>query len=217
MVEKVYDPLIHLVRNALDHGIESPEKRKQSGKPSQGQLTLKASHDSGQIVIEVMDDGQGIDPQMLREAAEQSGRLDSGEILSEEQLFQLVFEPGFSTHREADHLSGRGVGMDVVKGAVEGLRGSVALYSEQGVGTRVTLRLPLTVAIIDGFLVDVCGSSYVIPLSMVDECIELEEQDRQSQLENQYFNLRGSWCPTWIWGSFSRCLAIRERRGSATW
>ncbi|MCP3973903.1 MAG: chemotaxis protein CheA, partial [bacterium] len=177
VVEKINDPLTHLIRNALDHGVESPEERTGQGKPAMGTVSLNAFHDSGRIVIQIKDDGAGLDPERIRAKAEAKGLIRPDQTLSREETFRLIFEPGLSTKEQADNLSGRGVGMDVVRRNIEALRGSVELDSEPGIGTRVTINLPLTLAIIDGFLVG-CGSEqYVIPLAQVVECIAIDENE----------------------------------------
>ncbi len=195
VVEKINDPLTHLIRNALDHGIESPEERTGQGKPAMGTVSLNAFHDSGRIVIQIKDDGAGLDPERIRAKAEAKGLIRPDQTLSREETFRLIFEPGLSTKEQADNLSGRGVGMDVVRRNIEALRGSVELDSEPGIGTRVTINLPLTLAIIDGFLVG-CGSEqYVIPLAQVVECIAIDENEGVQRQDHDYINLRGEVLP----------------------
>jgi two-component system chemotaxis sensor kinase CheA len=193
VVEKINDPLTHLVRNSLDHGIEPPEERLAAGKPAKGTLTLNAYHDSGHIVLEVADDGAGLDVEKIQAKAEAIGLVTPDQVLSQRELLQLIFEPGLSTKKEASNLSGRGVGMDVVKRNIESLRGAIELESERGKGTRVTIRLPLTLAIIDGFLVGIEKESYIIPLSMVQECVEFGAEQLQHQ--GNYVNFRGEVMP----------------------
>ncbi|MFM4824424.1 chemotaxis protein CheW [Aeromonas bivalvium] len=195
VVEKIGDPLMHLVRNAMDHGIESAERRRLAGKPSQGTLTLNAFHDSGSIVLEIRDDGAGLDRERILKKALERDILSPGQQLSDQEIYQLIFEPGFSTAEEVTKLSGRGVGMDVVKRNIQALRGSVELHSEAGKGTLVRIRLPLTLAIIDGFLVRVGSAHYVIPLDMVIECVELTELALQDTQGRDYINLRGEVLP----------------------
>jgi two-component system chemotaxis sensor kinase CheA len=173
VVERIGDPLMHLVRNALDHGIELPEDRLAAGKPATAKVSLNAFHDSGSIVIEVTDDGRGLDRDRILRKAMERGLVEAGASLTDAEVMNLVFEAGFSTAEQVTDLSGRGVGMDVVRRNIEALRGSVSLSSRIGEGTRVTIRLPLTLAIIDGFLVDVAGGSYVLPLDLVRECVDL--------------------------------------------
>ncbi|MBK6684441.1 MAG: chemotaxis protein CheA [Deltaproteobacteria bacterium] len=190
VVEKLGDPLMHLVRNAMDHGIESSERRLAAGKPVRGTVGLNAFHESGNIVIEVKDDGGGLDRDRIMKKAIDRGLIEAHESLSDEQIFRLIFEPGFSTAAEVTNISGRGVGMDVVKRNVEAMRGSVHVRSQPGQGTTVSVRLPLTLAIIDGFLVGVGPTSYVVPLETVEECVELK-----SEGEAHYTNLRGEVLP----------------------
>lgn len=195
VVEKIGDPLMHLVRNAIDHGVESVEQRQAAGKPEAGQVQLNAYHDSGSIVIEVRDDGSGIDEIKLMDKAIAKGLAQGNQQLSRSEILRLIFEPGLSTAAEVTSLSGRGVGMDVVKKNIEALRGTVDVESELGKGSCIRIRLPLTLAIIDGFLVQVGESSYVLPLDMVHECIEMTAVDQNHDHEGQYINLRGEVLP----------------------
>lgn len=194
VVEKIGDPLMHLVRNAMDHGLESAEERGMTDKPKHGTLSLNAFHDAGNIVIEVSDDGRGLSKDKILAKALEKGMLESGQNLTEREIYSLILEPGFSTAEQVTNLSGRGVGMDVVKKNIEALRGSIDIDSKPGEGTTVSIRLPLTLAIIDGFLVGVGESSYVIPLDVVVECIELDDADRNYG-EQGYINLRGEVLP----------------------
>lgn len=195
VIEKINDPLMHLVRNAADHGIERPEVRAAAGKPPKGTIRLNAYHDAGSIVIEVSDDGKGLNRSRITEKALKAGLISQGQALSERELCGLIFEPGFSTAEEVTKLSGRGVGMDVVRRNIEALRGTVEVDSREGAGTTVRIRLPLTLAIIAGFMVGVDGSFYVIPLDMVVECVELSDSDRQAANRRRYMNLRGEVLP----------------------
>ena len=176
MLELLGDPLIHLVRNAADHGIETPEERKAAGKPEEGVITLSAFHRSGRIVSELSDDGAGIDTDRVRSKAIERGLIGSDSQLSKEQLQMLVFEPGFSTSEIVSDLSGRGVGMDVVKRNVEKLNGTVALASEKGHGSTVSIELPLTLAILEGLLVRVGDRTLVLPLLSVIETVPLSNE-----------------------------------------
>lgn len=173
MVDKLADPLTHLVRNAIDHGIEDVQQRRAAGKPEQGHVWLNAYHESGSVVIEVADDGGGLDPQRILAKAVQRGIISSDAMLSEQDIYRLIFAAGFSTAERVSNLSGRGVGLDVVQKNIEALRGTVEIDSEVGLGSTFRLRLPLTLAIIDGFLVEVGSSTFVIPLETVVECMEL--------------------------------------------
>ncbi len=186
VVEKIGDPLTHLVRNAIDHGIDSPELRAQRGKPTQGTVTLNAFHDSGSIVIEVSDDGGGLNRERIMAKALERGLVEAGKVLTDGEIYSLIFEPGFSTAEQVTNLSGRGVGMDVVKRNIVALRGSVNIASTPGEGTTVTVRLPLTLAIINGFQVGVGKSVFVVPLDMVDECVEFNAEPG-----HDYTDLRG--------------------------
>ena len=204
VVEKLADPLTHLVRNAIDHGIEPAELRAQRGKPARGTVRLNAYHDSGSIVIEVGDDGGGLKRDRILAKATERGLVEPGRTLNDGEIYSLIFEPGFSTAEQVTNLSGRGVGMDVVKRNITALRGSVDIKSEEGVGTTVTVRLPLTLAIIDGFLVGVDKSVFVIPLDMVEECVEFSAEPGRD-----YTNLRGEVLP------FIRLRALFELEGAA--
>lgn len=190
VVEKIGDPLTHLVRNSMDHGIESAELRAQRGKPAQGTLTLNAYHDSGSIVISVQDDGGGLKRERILAKAIEHGLVEPGHHLSDAEVYALIFEPGFSTAEKVSNLSGRGVGLDVVKRNITALRGTVSIDSSEGVGTTVTVRLPLTLAIIDGFLVEVGKSVFVIPLDMIEECVAYSAEPG-----HDYTNLRGQVLP----------------------
>jgi len=195
VVEQIGAPLTHPVRNAIDHGIEARAVRLARGKAAQGVVRLNAYHDSGSIVIEVSDDGGGLSLEKIRSKAVERGIIKATDVLSEREIFNLVFEPGFSTADTVTNLSGRGVGMDVVRRSIEALRGSVDIDSTEGVGTTIRVRLPLTLAIIDGFLVGVGGSSYVVPLDAVLECMELAPDDARASAERSYFDLRGEVLP----------------------
>jgi len=193
VVEKINDPLMHLVRNAIDHGIEAPALRQAKGKPVQARVALNAYHESGSIIIEVADDGGGLNREKILNKAVERGIVSSGQNLSDHEIHNLIFEPGFSTAEQVTNISGRGVGMDVVRRNIEALRGSIELDSQEGLGTTVRIRLPLTLAIIDGFLIEVGGSSFVVPLDMVVECLELTAADRGGRRD--YLNLRGEVLP----------------------
>ncbi len=190
VIEKIGDPLMHLVRNSMDHGIEPAEVRAARGKPVQGTLKLNAFHDSGAIVITVQDDGGGLKRDKILAKAIERGLVDAGHHMSDSEVYALIFEPGFSTAEKVTNLSGRGVGLDVVKRNITALRGTVGLSSEEGVGTTVTVRLPLTLAIIDGFLVGVDKAVYAIPLDMIEECIAFSAEPG-----HDYTNLRGQVLP----------------------
>jgi two-component system chemotaxis sensor kinase CheA len=177
MVEKIADPLMHLVRNSLDHGLEPPQERMAAGKPRTGHLTLSAQHETGAILIRIEDDGRGINHERVLQRAWNRGLIEQGVVPPADQINMLIFEPGFSTAEQVTNLSGRGVGMDVVRRNIEALRGSIRLNNSPGVGLQVDIRLPLTLAIIDGFLVGVGKSKFVLPLESVVEVIEAGKQD----------------------------------------
>lgn len=191
VVEKIGDPLMHLVRNSLDHGIEATALRLERGKPACGRVSLNAYHDSGSIVIEVADDGGGLSAEKITAKALERGIIQPGEVLSEAEIVNLIFEPGFSTVDKVSNLSGRGVGMDVVRRNIQALRGAVDVRSVEGEGATFSIRLPLTLAIIDGFLVGVDKAAYVIPLDTVVECIELKNLPS----DRNFMNLRGEALP----------------------
>ena len=176
MLELLGDPLTHLVRNAADHGVESIEAREAAGKPAEGTIALKAFHRSGRIVIEISDDGAGIDVARVRSKAIERGLIGPDSQMSDDQFRMLIFEPGFSTREEISDLSGRGVGMDVVKRNVQQLNGSVSLTSEKGSGSTVTIELPLTLAILEGLLVRVGNRTLVLPLLAVIETVPLRDE-----------------------------------------
>ncbi len=190
VVEQIADPLTHLVRNAIDHGIESAELRAERGKPSGGTIKLNAFHDSGSIVIEVSDDGGGLKRDRILAKAQERGLVESGRTLTDSEIYALVFEPGFSTAEAVTNLSGRGVGMDVVKRNITALRGTVNIRSTEGVGTTISVRLPLTLAIINGFQVAVGNSIFVLPLESVEECIEFSTANG-----HHFTSLRGGVLP----------------------
>jgi len=200
VVEKIGDPLMHLLRNAIDHGIEAPELRLARGKPARGTVRLSACHEPGGIVIEVTDDGAGLDKERILAKAIERGLVPATQALSEQEMIELIFLPGFSTTETVSSISGRGVGMDVVRSSIQALRGSVQVQTEAGQGSRFTLRLPLTMAIIDGFLVSLGKTYYVIALDMVFECLELPEHSASTD----YLDLRGHALPL---------LLLRQRFG----
>lgn len=195
VVEKIGDPLTHLIRNSIDHGIEDAATRVQRGKPACGTVKLNAYHESGSIVIEVADDGGGLNRAKILAKAIEKGLVEPGQELSDQDVYQLIFAAGFSTADKLSNISGRGVGMDVVRRNIEALRGSIDIESEHLQGTMMRIRLPLTLAIIDGFLVGVGDYSYVIPLTMVVECIDLDDDTRAAIKQSSYINLRGEVLP----------------------
>ena len=199
VIERLGDPLVHLLRNSIDHGIEQPEARRAAGKPEQGRISLAAAHSGGEVVITVADDGAGLDPAAIRAKAEARGLVAPGQELSLKELHHLIFLPGFSTAASVTNISGRGVGMDVVKRAIDALRGGVDIDSAPGQGTVISVRLPLTLAIIDGLQVQVGPEYYVVPLALVEECVELPRLETGEA--RRLVNMRGEIVP---------CLRLRE-------
>jgi len=177
VIEKISDPLKHMIRNAIDHGIEVPEEREAAGKAAAGLVTLRAYHQEGNVFIEVLDDGRGVNLAKVRSRAVERGLLKEDEEASRERLLSYLFHPGFSTADRVDDLSGRGVGMDVVKTNIEELRGTVELKSEEGKGTTIRIKLPLTLAIIDGMLVSIGRNIYIIPLLSIVESMQPKQED----------------------------------------
>lgn len=193
MIEKLTDPLMHIVRNAIDHGIEDAASRLAQGKPARGLLRLKAYHDTGAIVVDISDDGRGLNKAAILAKALERGLLPDGRQLSDQEIYKLIFLPGFSTAEQVSDLSGRGVGMDVVRRNIDALRGEIEILSSAGQGSTLRIRLPLTLAIIDGFHVEVGGSSLVLPLDMMAECMDMP-CERISRETRQIW-LRDSWIP----------------------
>lgn len=191
VVERLSDPLLHLVRNAMDHGVETSAERLRSNKTNPAKVTLNAYHDSGNVVIEISDDGRGLNKQKIVSKAIANELIPAEHTLNDQEIYQLIFEPGFSTADSVTNLSGRGVGMDVVKRTINSLRGTIDVHSEAGSGSKFILRLPLTLAIIDGFLVSGGDQNYVIPLDNVVECLEFEADD----LSGDVLQLRGKPLP----------------------
>jgi two-component system chemotaxis sensor kinase CheA len=195
VIERLNDPLVHLIRNSIDHGLEDPAGRVASGKSAMGRVTLSARHAGAEVLVEIADDGRGLDRARIRARAEENGLVAPGAKLTDSELFQFIFHPGFSTAKVVTNLSGRGVGMDVVKRAIEALRGNIDVTSTPGQGSRIILRLPLTLAIIDGLLVRVGRGRYVIPLSAVEECVELSMEDDARSRGRSFLNIRGDLVP----------------------
>lgn len=195
MAEKISDPLVHLIRNAIDHGIEPSEHRLAQGKPSQGTISLTASYDSGYIIIELKDDGRGLNKDRIINSAIELGHIKSSKGMTDSDIYQLILMPGLSTSDNVSSLSGRGVGMDVVRRNIEELRGSIEIDSTLGKGSCITIRLPLTLAIIDGFLIGIDNSRYILPLDSVVECVELSGNDYHIEHDNNYMDLRGEILP----------------------
>ena len=201
LLEAIRDPLTHLIRNSVDHGIEKAEVRKQRGKPEEGKIVISAFHESGQVSIEIKDDGNGIDPQKIIAKALQKGILTPDQIksMSAKQILQIIFMPGFSTAEQVTNISGRGVGMDVVKSNVEKIGGSVDIYSEVGSGSTFKLKIPLTLAIVPALVVKDKGETFAIPQMSLVELVRFETSDENLKLEklhgSEFFRLRGELIP----------------------
>jgi two-component system chemotaxis sensor kinase CheA len=196
IVEELADPLMHMVRNALDHGVETADERQAKGKNPVARVLLKAQHLAGQVVIEVADDGRGLDREQIVAKATQKGLISSGDVLSDSEVYNLIFLPGFTTAAHLTNVSGRGVGMDVVRSHIEKLRGRIEIRSERGVGTTFLLKLPLTLAIIDGLVVGVGGERYIAPLFAVREMFRPDRDTLWTvQQHNEMALVRGTLLP----------------------
>ncbi len=195
VIDRLGDPLVHLIRNSIDHGIEMPEQRKAAGKSEKGTVLISAVHRESHVVITIKDDGAGLDAEAIRSKAIERGVLTEDSTASDQELYNLIFDAGFSTAKVVSNVSGRGVGMDVVKRSIEELRGTVSIDSSPGEGSTVTIELPLTLAIIEGLLVQVEHEKYVIPLSQVDECIELTAEEVKNSNGNKLIEVRGELVP----------------------
>ncbi|CAN5371639.1 chemotaxis protein CheA [soil metagenome] len=195
VIERLADPMVHLIRNACDHGLEPPAERVAAGKPVAGQVKLSATQVGGEVIITIRDDGRGIDRARVRAKAEAQGLIRPGQALSDQELLHMIFHPGFSTAAQVTNLSGRGVGMDVVKRTIETLRGGIDVTSVEGAGSTVVLRIPLTLAIIDGLLIRVGTGRYVIPLAAVEECIELSLEEDLRSRSRSFVTLRDRLVP----------------------
>lgn len=199
MIESLTDPLLHILRNSIDHGIENPQQRREASKPEEGTIWLKAYYSGANVVIEIVDDGAGIDPEKVYDTAVEKGIISGHEDLSESEILNLVFQSGFSTNEEVTEVSGRGVGMDVVMRNIQSIRGMVNISSEKGKGTTLTITLPLVLSIIDGLLVKINNTQYVIPLSLIDRIFPVRDADVEKSFNNlislggeqmSFFNLR---------------------------
>ena len=204
VIEKLNDPLIHLIRNSIDHGIESPAVREQKGKPKAGTIRLTAEHAGAHVLIAIIDDGAGIDAEAIRRKAIEKNIISADDNLTEKELYALIFAPGFSMAKTITNVSGRGVGMDIVKKGIDGLNGSITITSNINVGTTITLKLPLTMAIIDGLLVRIAESFFVLPLSSIEECVELTREDVAQSFGRNIVHIRGEVVPY---------IPLRERFG----
>jgi len=195
VVEKISDPIMHMLRNSIDHGIEMPDDRESAGKPRNGKVTLSTYPDAGTIVIEIRDDGKGLPKDKILDKAITNGLINEDHTMSDKEIYNLIFAAGLSTAEKVSDISGRGVGMDVVKRNIESLRGTVEIDSTPGNGSLFTIRLPLTLAIIDGFLIQSGNTKYIIPLEMIQECIELDSFYKKQMDGNEFINLRDSILP----------------------
>jgi len=195
VIDSLSEPLVHIVRNSVDHGIEPLETRREAGKPDTATVTMAAVQSGGEVLVSVSDDGGGLKTERIRERAVERGLISEDDDLSESQLNQLIFAPGFSTAQTLSSVSGRGVGMDAVRSVIADLGGSVEVASTRGVGTAITLRLPLTLAIIEGLLVRLSGQSFVIPLASVDECVELTDEEARRQGGRSILQIRDELVP----------------------
>jgi two-component system chemotaxis sensor kinase CheA len=194
VIEQLSDPLTHLVRNAVDHGIEPPDQRVASGKPREGTITLSASHRSGRVVLEIADDGRGIDRARVRARCMERGLVAKDAILTDEEIDNFIFLPGFSTAEKISNISGRGVGMDVVKRNIQGLGGRIHLSSTPGRGSRITLSLPLTLAVLDGMIVTAGGERYIVPLTNILESVRPRPGDiSRLSADHEVLAIRGEY------------------------
>ena len=209
VIDRLADPLVHLIRNSIDHGIELPDLRVANGKEATGIIRLSASHRGTSVVISISDDGKGLDADAIRRKAVENGLIQADDELTESQVNALVFAPGFSTASKVTSVSGRGVGMDVVKREIDALRGTIRTTSKKGVGTTIDLSLPLTLAIIEGLLIDVADERFVVPLSMVEECLELTKERYALSPDRNVIQVRGEPVP------FVRLREVLKIRGVA--
>lgn len=195
VIDRLGDPLVHLIRNSIDHGIEQPDVRAENGKSSRGTIKLVAAHRGAHVVITIEDDGKGLDTEVIRRKGIDKGLISADADLTDQEIFGLIFEPGFSTAEKVTNVSGRGVGMDVVRREIDALRGSIQVRSNKGQGTVIDLSLPLTLAIIEGLLVEVGEEKFVIPLSLVEECLELTEDRYALSSDRHVIQVRGEAVP----------------------
>jgi len=207
LIEKITDPLTHLVRNSLDHGIETPDKRRLAGKPERGTVLLRAFHQGGNVVIEVSDDGAGLDRQRILSKARERG-LPAADSMTDQEVWQLIFEPGFSTAEVVTDVSGRGVGMDVVKRNIHALGGGIDIQSAPNGGTRMSIRVPLTLAILDGLSVAVGEQIYIVPLTFISECFQPRSGDIKSVAGRSHL--------VQVRGDYLSVVALHEYFGTAS-
>lgn len=195
VIERLNDPLVHIIRNSVDHGIESPDCRVAAGKPRHGTVYLTAEHSGDSVIISIKDDGAGLDTEAIRTKAIERKLITETAELNDRELFALIFAPGFSTAQKITGISGRGVGMDVVKQSIEALRGFIEITSQKGKGTKITIKLPLTLAIIESLMVKIGEEFFVMPLSLVEECVELTLADIEMAHGRNMANVRGVLIP----------------------
>jgi len=197
IIDEIGDPLVHILRNAADHGIESPEERKKAGKDPAGTVKMSAFHEGNNVIIQIQDDGKGIDAEFIKQKALSKGVIsqEEAEMLSDQETINLIFASGFSTSEEVSDVSGRGVGMDVVKNKIESLSGSVDIYSKVGEGSTFTIKLPLTLAIIQGFLINIADQKYVLPLETIQEIVKISPDDIKTIRQQEVIQRRGSVIP----------------------
>ncbi len=212
LVDIVNDPLVHMVRNAVDHGIESPAERRAAGKPEQGTVKLSAYHSAGAVVVEISDDGKGLDRDVLIAKARERGLIAEGVELSEREVYNLIMEPGFSTAQVVTDVSGRGVGMDVVKKNIERLRGTVEIRSEKGAGSVFKMSLPLTLAIIDGMVIRVGPETYVLPTISIIRSVKPAASDVSTVFQQgEMLRLQGDLIPLYRMSQIYGIQGARER------
>jgi two-component system chemotaxis sensor kinase CheA len=213
IADRISDPLTHMIRNAVDHGIESsPDERVRLGKPEVGHITLRAYHKSGDIIIEIEDDGKGLDKEAILAKAKERGMIEDGQFMTDQEIYNLIFMPGFSTAKIVTDVSGRGVGMDVVNRNVQELRGQIDIRSAKGKGTTFALRLPLTLAIMDGIIVQIGSEQYIIPTLLVVESIRPKREELSTIMENaEMLCIRGKLMPMFrISGLFQLQNAVKN-------
>jgi two-component system chemotaxis sensor kinase CheA len=195
VLERLNDPLVHIIRNALDHGLETPAARQAAGKTTRGILKLSAAHSGAHVIISISDDGRGMDIKAIQAKALERGLIAPGELITDEEAYMMIFRPGFSTAKNLSNVSGRGVGMDVVKREIDALGGSVSVQSSPDAGSTINLKIPLTLAIIEGLLVRISQEYFVLPLSSVEACIELASSKSDSGNDARLMQYRGDLLP----------------------
>ncbi|MBM7623356.1 chemotaxis protein CheA [Sporohalobacter salinus] len=197
IIDEIGDPLVHILRNAADHGIERPEERKEAGKDPEGTIELSAFHEGNNVVIEIKDDGGGINAEYIKQKAVSNGVIsrEESENMSDKEIINLIFASGFSTAEDVSDVSGRGVGMDVVRNTIESLSGSIDISSEVGKGSTFTIKLPLTLAIIQGFLINIANQKYVLPLETIQEIVKVESEDIKTVSQQEVIQRRGTVIP----------------------